>query len=77
MSLMEVNEASDHHPGGGARGRQHHLRRRRRSEAGGPVKITVIATGFDRAGRPVDAAASSLQTPVDLQRLHACRSRAA
>ena len=35
LSLVEVSEALDDHPGGGARGRQHHLRRGRRSGADG------------------------------------------
>ena len=33
----------------------------------GKVKITVIATGFDRPTSPQTAAASAAQTPVDLQ----------
>jgi len=33
----------------------------------GRVKITVIATGFDRYGRQASGAASASQTPVDLQ----------
>jgi cell division protein FtsZ len=33
---------------------------------GGRVKITVIATGFDRAGSSRNAPAAPMQTPVDL-----------
>jgi len=33
----------------------------------GRVKITVIATGFGKAGADVQPAAASVQTPVDLQ----------
>ena len=34
---------------------------------GGRVKITVIATGFDRAGSSRNAPAAPMQTPVDMQ----------
>jgi len=33
----------------------------------GTVKITVIATGFERAGRQAPVPSSGVQTPVDLQ----------
>ena len=36
----------------------------------GKVKITVIATGFDRKGAGRGVPAAALQTPVDLQQLH-------
>jgi cell division protein FtsZ len=41
----------------------------------GRIKITVIATGFDRPGAPAPAAASD--TPVDLQHYAAWRNEAA
>ena len=36
-------------------------------DLGGRVKITVIATGFDRPGSQQQPAASAVETPVDLQ----------
>ena len=43
-------EAASHHLRSRRRGRQHHLRHGHRSEDKDEVKVTVIATGFDRQG---------------------------
>jgi cell division protein FtsZ len=43
----------------------------------GRVKITVIATGFDRGGAPVQARPSNVETPVDLTAYAAWRQESA
>ena len=68
MSLLRGERGLvDHSRGRTPRG-EHHLRRGRGSAARtGRSKITVIATGFDRAAPGKAVAPSNVETPVDLQ----------
>ncbi len=58
--LFEVNEAAEIVGVRRRRRRQHHLRRRHRRGLGDQVRVTVIATGFDRRSseRPVSVFAA-------------------
>ena len=58
LGLFEVNEAAEIIAGRRRPGRQHHLRRGDRRGDGRLVRVTVIATGFDKRG---DAAGGGIR----------------